>query len=388
MPTITTRLIQTIRDSILIYEVGRKTQEINSAYTNGVSIVRLTKSLAAILRHWELLRKSTPELKSINYWETLNAPFRYGQVIYQKIDPGDQQIINDYNVLFLTDIVKKSKILEYLKVNIRSGNEFDKVKSKIIFPKANSSDYGVLIQESGMEYRDVEILRELAIFYSNLKTEEIATLSTCPTYDDCKRAIVAEIVLWLHDIEKLIRLLKDFSGGTPHQIPVINKRLNKAFECGRQIGEKIEWYLSLEKIQNNILRIMLEKDFSKNLIVPLSNGLRIGSETEELINLKRVSKILTGYLSVFEQNVNLLSPSISLPNDASKKARDFVAFLPEAGVKEYDLEELYLISGKRNLNSLVDLIDKLEAIFNNNIVVFLATSQLPNKYDRRLLFPD
>ena len=173
-----------------------------------------------------------------------------------------------------------------------------------------------------------------------------------------------------------------------YQVPIINKRLKKAFECGRQIGEKIEWYLSLEKIQNKIFKEMLEKDYSKNIIIPLSNSLRVGGETDELLDLKLVSKILTGYLSIFERNVNLVISSICLPEDNSKKAQEFEPFLSEAGVNEYDLEELYLISGKKNLNALGDLLYRLEAICNKSILSCLASRGLPYKYDRRLLFPD
>lgn len=388
MPTITSQLIQKARDSILIYEVGRGTQETNSKYANGISLFRLNKTLSAVLRHWELLRNSSKNYKSLNYWDILSAPFRYGQVVYKKVDPGNQNIINDYNVEFLQNIINNSYILNFFKVKIVVGNEFDAGKTKVVFPKAEPHIRGELIQASGLEYRDIEILRDLAFFYSHLQTDEVAALATCPTYFDCKKAINAEIVIWLHDLEKLFRLLKDYSGGDLSRANMINKRLSKAFECGRQIGKKIEWYLSLEKVQKNILKLTIDKDFSLSVIEPLSKNLIVNGETQELIDYKYISKILTGYIATVEHNVNLLSPSIFLPKDYSAKAKEFTSLLSEIKITNYELEELYLISGKRSLNSLIVLLETLEAIYNNKILTFMLTYNLPIKYDRLLLFPD
>jgi len=389
MITATKEIISANRDDILIYEVGRTLQEKRQEYLAGVPSFRLKKTLAAMLRHWDILRTAFPECGSINYWSIQHAAFRHGQVVYRLKDRGATTLKNEFGVLFLEDIIIKSPILKSLGVSIKTKDNFEDRKTRFIFPAADAIVYGIYLKTTGLGQPDLEILQSLAVYYAHLRTSVIESLSTCPTQDDCRKAMLAEFVIWFHDLDRIFRLLKpsadDYS--VLASISEINRDLKRAFDCGAQVGEKLNWYSSLASFKQEMIQVAIERN-SFRLVNPVLSSLGSGEVSDDLSAIKDWAKLLTGFLGLLELHLQRLYPSIALPQNDSERARSYINRLQQVGITPYLLRDLEVVTGKKQHSETPVAVEILEGYYDKYIIPFLMSQNMPSNYERIKLFSD
>ncbi|MBK8033806.1 MAG: hypothetical protein IPK17_30770 [Chloroflexi bacterium] len=392
-------LDQTPKDAILLIELGFHTQQFNSESATGVTLYRLNKSVAAILRHWEALQRLPSVYRGSHYWGIKHTAYRYGQIGYARPSPSDPPSNTPFGVYYLDDIVRRNAFFDAVGVVVNDDApqrdyEAYVATTRIEFPLPEHKLYGAFKTSSEIDPTDLEIVRQLAILYSKATSEQLAILATCPTEQDAVMAVSNEIRLWIHDIDQILNSIDKLSAPSTSNRNVetenISLYLNSAFECGREVGKKINWYKAAREaafaVWTEGRKLMPVGD---GLLSPLAD-LSLASTHDpspRLIAAKELANIMTGYVGLIFNTLSRFGMAVRLSNTKVDIAVKRITALSEEAIPEYSklAMDLSFSANTSNKNYLIQANQSLRAIYKG-ISLTLEQKKFPPTCHRDDIF--
>jgi hypothetical protein len=384
MPTFNSLELQEEKDSLLIYEVGSTIQRFFKPEEKRVHCFRLNKTLALIMRHWNYLKNNIDDYNDIHEWGLRCFPYRYGQRIYRSILSNDKLMsFFPGGAMFIEDIIKYDKILIKLGVKIRDEIRDHREKSSFYFSQSSSIVKNKLFKSVRMNPKDLFLIRQLAGIYAPQQTEDIESVSTCPTESDCILAQIALINLFHQDMEIVQRYINPslYTGFVDQGD--ISSYMNWAIECAREIKNKRKLYERSKVSAYQIYTESIKNGYSGNeveCIVKLIDGKNGSNRIDELGSIADIMIALVEFCRELLSRIDLVD--------------DFK--YDSLAVNRYDVLDVVGISKSDRERAIRNAIEKkLEFQYEvaNDITVFLdkfrgylKLLKLPSKHNSRAVF--
>lgn len=379
------RIDQRQTDSILLFETGLGIQGAKERYTSGVSLYRLNKTLAAILRHWEGLRQSSPSYQNLHDWGFRHAPYRFGERVYRQPRPAGLGPSNAFNVAFLEEVLRKDRFLHGL--GVRPEQEFayaeEKEEGNIRFLLPDPETYAAIIENSEIRQADIQLVKNLSRLYSNIdKSIDLAALATCPSEEACRHAMIAEIHCWLWDTERILEKIRpeSYSKDIIRHRHDIDRLLSQAFNCGREIGVKRGWYTRVLSIAAETVALGMRLGVEEELLTPLRLS-DSGEPSEAIMEIELAAEYLTCFVGFASEQLRNAGIASGLREGELRQALKFLHRLDELGLDD-DRRQKITTNGGRRIDSLPYLRDELSQV-HQSVLGYLAHRGLPSRFVAR-----